>query len=71
MTFTGAIGAICMFPLRAIINTSVALGIHPNVLTLVGVLINVAAGLILVQAFRGIRLDGTRVPRDEDEEPTA
>ena len=26
MTFTGAIGAVCMFPLRAIINTSVALG---------------------------------------------
>src|SRR6266508_3384417 len=43
MTFTGAIGAICMFPLRAIINASIALGIHPNVLTLVGVLVNVAA----------------------------
>jgi CDP-diacylglycerol--glycerol-3-phosphate 3-phosphatidyltransferase len=42
-TFTGAIGAICMFPLRAVINASVALGIHPNVLTLVGVVINVAA----------------------------
>ena len=27
-----------MFPLRLIINASVALGIHPNVLTLVGVL---------------------------------
>ncbi len=47
MTFTGAIGAVCMFPLRAIINTSVALGIHPNVLTLIGVLINVAAGFAL------------------------
>ena len=44
MTFTGAIGAVCMLPLRAIINASVALGIHPNVLTLIGVLINVAAG---------------------------
>ena len=32
MTFTGAIGAVCMFPLRAIISASVALGIHPNVL---------------------------------------
>lgn len=47
MTFTGAIGAICMFPLRAIINASVALGIHPNVLTLIGVLINVAAAWAL------------------------
>src|SRR5919112_2859168 len=47
MTFTGAIGAVCMFPLRAIIRASVALGIHPNVLTLVGVLINVGAGFAL------------------------
>jgi CDP-diacylglycerol--glycerol-3-phosphate 3-phosphatidyltransferase len=47
MTFTGAIGAACMLPLRAIINLSVALGIHPNVLTLIGVLINVAAGFAL------------------------
>ena len=47
MTFTGAIGAVCMFPLRAIINTSVALGIHPNVLTLIGVLINIGAGFAL------------------------
>ena len=36
-----------MFPLRAIINTSVALGIHPNVLTLIGVLVNVAAAWAL------------------------
>jgi len=49
MTVTGAIGAVCMFPLRAIINTSVALGIHPNVLTLIGVLINVAAGFALAR----------------------
>lgn len=47
MTFTGAIGAVCMFPLRAIISASVALGIHPNVLTLIGVLINVAAAWAL------------------------
>jgi CDP-diacylglycerol--glycerol-3-phosphate 3-phosphatidyltransferase len=47
MTFTGAIGAVCMFPLRAIINASVALGIHPNVLTLIGVLINIVAGFAL------------------------
>src|SRR6187402_1148651 len=52
MTFTGAIGAVCMFPLRAIINTSVALGIHPNVLTLIGVLINVvAAWALAVDSF--------------------
>ena len=43
MTFTGAIGAACMFPLRAIIAVCVALRIHPNVLTLVGVIINFAA----------------------------
>lgn len=30
--------------------------------------INVAAGLILIQAFRGIRLDGTRVTDETDEE---
>jgi CDP-diacylglycerol--glycerol-3-phosphate 3-phosphatidyltransferase len=42
-----------MYPLRAIINASVALGIHPNVLTLVGVLINVAAACALgVGRFR-------------------
>src|SRR5919107_1775357 len=47
MTFTGLIGRICMFPLRLIINTCVALRIHPNVLTFVGVLINVAAAVAL------------------------
>ena len=47
MTFTGAVGAICMLPLRGIIALSVALGIHPNVLTLTGVLINVAAAWAL------------------------
>ena len=47
MTFTGLVGTICMFPLRAIIAASVALGIHPNVLTLVGVLVNVAAATAL------------------------
>jgi CDP-diacylglycerol--glycerol-3-phosphate 3-phosphatidyltransferase len=57
MTFTGVIGAICMFPLRAIINTCVALRIHPNTLTLVGVIINVGAawalgfGLFMVAFF--------------------
>jgi CDP-diacylglycerol--glycerol-3-phosphate 3-phosphatidyltransferase len=47
MTFTGFIGTVCMFPLRAIIGASVALGIHPNVLTLIGVLINVVAACAL------------------------
>lgn len=47
MTLTGAIGAVCMFPLRAIIATCVALRIHPNVLTLIGVLINIAAAWAL------------------------
>ena len=47
MSFTGLIGNVCMFPLRAIIRVSVALGIHPNTLTLIGVLINVAAAWAL------------------------
>jgi CDP-diacylglycerol--glycerol-3-phosphate 3-phosphatidyltransferase len=47
MTFTGLIGRICMFPLRAIIAACVALRIHPNVLTFVGVLINFAAAWAL------------------------
>src|SRR5689334_2561861 len=47
MTFTGTIGTICMFPLRAIIKASVALGISPNTLTLIGVLINCAAAVAL------------------------
>jgi CDP-diacylglycerol--glycerol-3-phosphate 3-phosphatidyltransferase len=47
MTVTGLIGTVCMFPLRAIIGASVALGIHPNLLTLIGVLINVGAAWAL------------------------
>jgi CDP-diacylglycerol---glycerol-3-phosphate 3-phosphatidyltransferase len=47
MTFTGLVGKICMFPLQLIINLSVALRIHPNVLTFVGVLINVGAAWAL------------------------
>jgi len=47
MTVTGFIGTICMFPLRVIINTCVRLRIHPNILTFVGVLINVAAAWAL------------------------
>jgi len=47
MTVTGAIGAAFMLPLRAVISLSVALGIHPNVLTLIGVLINIVAAWTL------------------------
>src|SRR6476661_1916852 len=47
MTFTGLIGRVCMFPLRAIIAACVALRIHPNILTFVGVLINAAAAVAL------------------------
>src|SRR5882724_3295437 len=46
-TFTGAIGAACMLPLRAIINLCVALRVHPNTLTLIGVIINVFAAWAL------------------------
>ena len=46
-TFTGVIGTLCMFPLRAIIAFCVALRVHPNTLTLVGYLINVAAAFAL------------------------
>jgi len=47
MTVTGFIGTVCMFPMRAIIAASVALRIHPNTLTLIGVLINVGAAVAL------------------------
>ena len=47
MTFTGLVGTVCMFPLRAIIRASVALGIHPNTLTLIGVFINIGAAWAL------------------------
>jgi CDP-diacylglycerol--glycerol-3-phosphate 3-phosphatidyltransferase len=49
MTFTGLIGKICMFPLRAIIRACVALRIHPNILTFVGVLINTWAAVHLAK----------------------
>jgi CDP-diacylglycerol--glycerol-3-phosphate 3-phosphatidyltransferase len=49
MTFTGLIGKIFMFPLRAIIAACVALRIHPNILTFVGVLINAWAAVHLAR----------------------
>jgi len=54
MTFTGAIGRACLFPLRAIIALCVALRIHPNVLTLTGVIINGAAGWALAVGRFGL-----------------
>jgi CDP-diacylglycerol---glycerol-3-phosphate 3-phosphatidyltransferase len=47
MTFTGAIGAVCYFPLRALIAACVKLRIHPNILTFAGVVINVLAASAL------------------------
>ena len=47
MTFTGLVGTVFMFPLRVIIDTCVRLRIHPNVLTFIGVVINVAAAWAL------------------------
>ena len=47
MTFTGLIGRICLYPLELIIRTCVALRIHPNTLTFIGVLINFAAAWAL------------------------
>ena len=53
MSFTGTIGAVCMFPLRAIIDLFVKLGIHPNLLTLTGVIIHVGSAWALgVGQFR-------------------
>ena len=54
MTFTGAIGRACLFPLRAIISLCVVLRIHPNVLTLTGVIINGAAGWALAGGRFGL-----------------
>ena len=54
MTFTGAIGRACLSPLRAIIAVCVALRIHPNVLTLTGVVINGAAGWALAAGRFGL-----------------
>ncbi len=46
-TFTGTIGRVCMFPLSAIIRLCVVLRIHPNILTALGVVINVLAAWAL------------------------
>jgi len=49
VTLTGAIGAAFNYPLRLIIRVCVRLGIHPNVLTFTGVIINAVAGWALSQ----------------------
>ena len=47
MTFTGLVGRAFLYPLQLIIRACIALRIHPNVLTFIGVLINIAAGWAL------------------------
>ena len=47
MTFTGLIGRLCMYPLTLIIRACVHWRIHPNILTFVGVVINIAAAWAL------------------------
>ena len=42
---------------------------HWPIFNVADMCINVAAGLILVQAFRGVRLDGSRIVRATDDEP--
>jgi CDP-diacylglycerol--glycerol-3-phosphate 3-phosphatidyltransferase len=57
VTFTGAIGAVCYWPLRLIIAACIRLRIHPNILTFTGVLINIAAGWALAMGhFRSAGL---------------
>jgi CDP-diacylglycerol---glycerol-3-phosphate 3-phosphatidyltransferase len=53
-TFTGVVGTLCMFPLRAIIALCVAFKVHPNTLTLIGYLVNVGAAWAL--AYNRFRL---------------
>jgi signal peptidase II len=43
---------------------------HWPIFNVADMCINVAAALILVQAFRGIRLDGSRIDRHPDDEPS-
>jgi CDP-diacylglycerol---glycerol-3-phosphate 3-phosphatidyltransferase len=47
MTFTGLIGRMCLYPLELIIRICVALRVHPNTLTFIGVIINIAAAWAL------------------------
>ena len=63
MGFTSAIGAIFMFPLRIIIRVCVALRIHPNVLTLIGVCINLAAAWALARGGANVSIVRPVSPR--------
>ena len=54
-------------PLRGHVVDFLSIGWWP-VFNVADICINVAAGLILLQAFRGIRIDGTRHPDDQTEE---
>jgi len=44
---------------------------HWPVFNVADTCINVAAGLILLQVYRGVRIDGTRAPRDTQPEPAS
>jgi hypothetical protein len=46
-TFTGFIGKVCNYPLRGIIYLCVKFRISPNVLTFVGMVVNVTAAVLL------------------------
>jgi CDP-diacylglycerol--glycerol-3-phosphate 3-phosphatidyltransferase len=53
MTFTGVVGTVCNLPLRGIIALCVLLRISPNVLTFVGMVVNITAAWLLgVGLFR-------------------
>lgn len=49
MTYTSVIGAVCDPIIRTIVKIMVALRIHPNALTFVGLLINVYAAYLLAK----------------------
>ncbi|GAA1769496.1 hypothetical protein GCM10009795_014600 [Nocardioides hankookensis] len=44
---------------------------HWPVFNVADICIDIAAGLILIQVFRGVRLDGTRATKDEPEDAEA
>lgn len=49
MTFTSMIGVTCNKVIVGIVGILKALGIHPNALTLIGLLINIGAAVLLAQ----------------------
>ncbi|MBK7930794.1 MAG: CDP-alcohol phosphatidyltransferase family protein [Bryobacterales bacterium] len=49
MTFTNMIGVTCNKVIVGIVGILKALGIHPNALTLIGLLINIGAAVLLAQ----------------------